>query len=97
MRSSRRCTPAWADFKVTITELREAFYDLIEDHCINIRFLADTLGYGNTLVEELEQGCGQIIETAKIAIILASASLFEPEDDWVRRVNFFHLKRKRKE
>ena len=81
MRSSRRCTPAWADFKVTITELREACYDLIEDHCINIRFLADTLGYGNTLVEELEQGCGQIIEIGNNAIMLTRASLLEPEDD----------------
>ena len=71
-----------ADFTVSIPELREAFYNLIDDHCINIRFLSDTLGDGNVLVEELEQGCVQIIETANRAIMLASASLLEPEDDW---------------
>ena len=68
--------------RVGIPELREAFYNLIEDHCIIIRSLADTLGDSNPLVKELELGAGHIIETADYAIMLASTAHEEPEDDW---------------
>ena len=41
------------DMADSIPELRKAYYDLIEDHCINIRSVADALGDGNALVREL--------------------------------------------
>ena len=71
----------------SITELREAFYALIEDHCVRIRSLAAALGDRNALVKELEQGCGKIIEAANRAIQLASTYHMEPEDDWAEDVN----------
>jgi hypothetical protein len=43
-----------ADNRVGIPELREAFYNLIADHCIIVQSLADTLGESNPLVKELE-------------------------------------------
>ena len=38
------------DTVVSEPELREAFYELIEAHCICIKRLSDTLGNGNALV-----------------------------------------------